>query len=144
MKKRHKDRFILDGAARAALVFGLLAAGCSKEAPETPADPFDKPLSRMEDKAYTDALHARMAKRDEIFKRIEALENAIKAAEAKDPDSEEAVALRGRREGLRKEYDANKTQTEQLVRARILRENAAIEARKARENNVNEISSKGN
>ena len=85
-----------------------------------------------------------MAKRDEIFTRIEALENAIKAAEAKDPKSEEAVALRSRREGLRKEYDANKTQTEQLIRARILRENAAIEARKARENNTGNISSKGN
>lgn len=142
--KTCRDRFILGGAAVAVLTCGLFVAGCSKETPETPADPFDKPLSRMEDKAYTDALHARMAKRDEIFKRIEALENAIKAAEAKDPDSEEAVALRGRREGLRKEYDANKTQTEQLIRARILRENAAIEARRARENSTNDISSKGN
>ena len=142
--KTCRDRFILGGAAVAALTCGLFVAGCSKETPETPTDPFDKPLSRMEDKAYTDALRARMAKRDEIFTRIEALENAIKAAEAKDPDSEESVALRGRREGLRKEYDANKAQTEQLVRARILRENAAIEARKARENSTNDISSKGN
>ena len=142
--KTCRDRFILGGAAVAALTCGLFVAGCSKETPETPTDPFDKPLSRMEDKAYTDALHARMAKRDEIFKRIEALENAIRAAEAKDPDSEESVALRGRREGLRKEYDANKTQTEQLIRARILRENAAIEARKARENSTGNISSKGN
>ena len=137
-------RFILDGAAVAALACGLLVVGCSKDAPETPVDPFDKSLSRMEDKAYTDALHVRIAKRDEIFTRIEALENAIKEAEAKDPDSEEAVALRGRREDLRKEYDANQAQTEQLVRARILRENAAIEARKVRENNANDISSKGN
>lgn len=142
--KTCRDRFILGGAAVAALTCGLFVAGCSKETPETPTDPFDKPLSRMEDKAYTDALHARMAKRDEIFKRIEALENAIRAAEAKDPDSEESVALRGRREGLRKEYDANKTQTEQLIRARILRENAAIETRKARENSTGNISSKGN
>ena len=142
--KTYRDGFILGGASPAALACGLFVAGCSKEAPEAPADPFDKPLSRMEDKAYTDALHARMAKRDEIFTRIEALENAIKAAEAKDPKSEEAVALRSRREGLRKEYDANKTQTEQLIRARILRENAAIEARKARENNTGNISSKGN
>ena len=142
--KTCRDRFILGGAAVAALTCGLFVAGCSKETPETPTDPFDKPLSRMEDKAYTDALHARMAKRDEIFKRVEALENAIRAAEAKDPDSEESVALRGRREGLRKEYDANKTQTEQLIRARILRENAAIETRKARENSTGNISSKGN
>lgn len=143
--KRLDIKYVLSKSAFVLLTLGLFVVGCSKEAePETPVDPFDKPYARMDDKAYTKALQERMDKRMEIYKRMRELEDQIKAAEAKEPKSAEVEALKAKREGLRNEYDANKTLTEQLIRARILQENAAIEARKARENKKNNISSKGN
>ncbi len=143
--KRLDIKYVLSKSAFVLLTLGLFVVGCSKEAePEAPVDPFDKPYARMDDKAYTKALQERMDKRMEIYKRMRELEDQIKAAEAKEPKSAEVEALKAKREGLRNEYDANKTLTEQLIRARILQENAAIEARKARENKKNNISSKGN
>lgn len=143
--KRLDIKYVLSKSAFVLLTLGLFVVGCSKEAePETPVDPFDKPYARMDDKAYTKALQERMDKRMEIYKRMRELEDQIKTAEAKEPKSAEVEALKAKREGLRNEYDANKTLTEQLIRARILQENAAIEARKARENKKNNISSKGN
>ncbi len=142
--KKLDMRYILNKSTRALGVLALLVAGCSKEVePESPADPFDKPYSRMEDKAYTKELHERMSKREDIAKRLLAVDDELNAAEAKDPKSAEVEALKAKREDLCKEYDMNRTQTEQLVRMRILRENAAIEAREARENKKNNISSKG-
>ena len=142
--KRLNMRHIFNKSAIVLGVLALLVVGCSKEAePEVPADPFDKPYSRMEDKAYTNLLHTQMTKRMDLASRIRALEDELKAAEAKDPKSAEVETLRVKIKDLCKEYDMNRSQTEQLVRMRILRENAAIEAREARENKKNNISSKG-
>ena len=144
MKKRD-NRFKIEKVSRALLVLGLLVVGCSKEEPQEPLDPYNRPYSRMEDVAYTNALHTQMEKRMDVFKRIQAVEEEIKAVEAKDPKSAEVEALRAKRTALEDEFRANRKQTEQLIRVRILRENAAIEAREARENKTNNnISSKGN
>ena len=129
MKKR-EDRFLKMKIAWAFLALGLLVAGCSKEEP----DPYNKPYSRMEDAAYTNALHSHIDKRNDIHKRMVQLENEIREAESKDAKSVEAEALRAKRKELMKEYDTNRAQTERLVRERILRESAAIEAREKREN----------
>lgn len=129
MKKR-EDRFLRMKIAWAFLALGLLVAGCSKEEP----DPYNKPYSRMEDAAYTNALHSHIDKRNDIHKRMVQLENEIREAESKDAKSVEAEALRAKRKELMKEYDTNRAQTERLVRERILRESAAIEAREKREN----------
>lgn len=142
--KRLNMRHIRNKSAIVLGVLALLVVGCSKEAePEAPADPFDKPYSRMEDKAYTNQLHTQMTKRMDLASRIRALEDELKAEEAKDPKSAVVETLKAKIKDLCKEYDMNRTQTEQLVRMRILRENAAIEAREARENKKNNISSKG-
>lgn len=133
MKKR-EDRFLRMKIAWAFLALGLLVAGCSKEEPSAPLDPYNKPYSRMEDAAYTNALHSHIDKRNDIHKRMVQLENEIREAESKDAKSVEAEALRAKRKELMKEYDTNRAQTERLVRERILRESAAIEAREKREN----------
>ncbi len=144
MKKRD-NRFKIEKVFGVLLVLGLFVVGCSKEEPQEPLDPYNKPYSRLEDAAYTNALHTQMEKRMDVFKRIQAVEDEIKAAEAKDPKSAEVEALRAKRAALEDEFRANRKQTEQLIRMRILRENAAIEAREARENKANNnISSKGN
>lgn len=136
MKKR-ENRFVQLKVAWGLLAMGLLVAGCSKDGSEAPLDPYNKPYARMEDAAYTNALHSHIEKRNDIHKRMAQLENEIRAAEAKDAKSVEAEALRQKREGLKKEYDSNRAQTEKLVRERILRESAAIEAREKRENKGN-------
>ncbi len=142
--KIREDRFALDRVLWAFFVLGLFVVGCSKEESQEPLDPYNKPYARMEDAAYTNALQESVAKRLDISKRIQAVENEIKAAEAKDSKSAEVEVLRAKRTALENELRANEKQTKQLIRKRILRENAAIEAREKRENKKNNISSKGN
>lgn len=142
--KKWNNRFLAKRVLVASLTLGLFVVGCSKEESQEPTDPYNKPYSRMEDTAYTNALQERMAKRLDIFKRIQEVESEIKKAEANDPKSSEVEALRVKRAALEDEFRANRKQTEQLIRARIIRENAAIEARAARENKTNNISNKGN
>ena len=143
--KIRENRFILERALWAFLVLGLFVAGCSKEESQEPLDPYNKPYSRMQDATYTNALQESVTKRADISKRMQAVEKEIKAAEAKDPKSAEVAALCAKRTALENELRANEKQTKQLIRKRILHENAAIEAREARENKANNnISSKGN
>ncbi len=143
MKKRD-NRFKIEKISWALLVLVLFVVGCSKEESQEPLDPYNKPYARMEDATYTNALHKQMEKRMDVIKRIQAVDDEINEAEAKDPKSAEAEALRAKRTALENEFRANRKQTEQLIRMRILQENAAIEAREKRENKANNISSKGN
>lgn len=123
------ERLMLIAVAAAAL-----CCGCGKDEEKTPpADPYDTPMSRMDDPEYRKALQDRIDGRKEIMRETMALVKELEAERAKDPASAKVKELEERQRQLAERHLQQRAETQRLVAERVKREAKAVEDRKARE-----------
>lgn len=123
MSKRVKI-VILIAALAAVAAAVLLVVLCRDAAPAAPADPV---AARMEDAAYLQKLGRQDQARRAIMKRMAAARDAYRKAEAAGASESELAALKARIAEGAKDLAANRLQSQNIVRDRILADQAAAE-----------------
>lgn len=105
----------------AALVCACVVTGCSREAEKaTETKSASAPESYMNDPVFTNALAKLSSVRSSIMGRYDAARKLYEAEQAKAPDSAKAKELKAAMLAIEEEFQANRRQTRQLVRERLL------------------------
>ena len=94
-----------------------------------PADPYNEPYARMTDPAYLEQLKVQRDEQKEIMIRMNETRKEI-AALGGETNSAKYAELKARLEREAEELNQNHLKAQAIVRERINRENAAIEAKK--------------
>ena len=94
-----------------------------------PADPYNEPYARMTDPAYLEQLKVQRDEQKEIMIRMNETRKEI-AALGGETNSAKYAELKARLECEAEELNQNHLKAQAIVRERINRENAAIEAKK--------------
>jgi len=109
-----------------------LFAGCGKEEPK--ADPYDTPYARMHDPAYLKAIEAKAAEQKVIMKEMMAARKEIAAYKTAHPGEAVPAELEKKLTDAADKMEENRKAAQQMVKDRILKENAAVDSRKKSEN----------
>lgn len=125
-----------------AAVAAVLACfcGCGKK-DEPPADPYDTPYARMHDPEYLKLIKEQKATTDQLMKRMADVRTEMAGERAKGVNADQAkvAELEQRLTAIADEIESNRVQAVAMVRARIQRERAAIDAK-----NEKNLKEKGN
>lgn len=102
-----------------ALALACVLSGCEKSDREqdSPA-----PEGYMKDKAFMGELDRRKDLRDKLLAQRVKIDEELSAEKAKDPNSERVKDLQKRLDACDAEFDENRKQTYEFVRARLLKE----------------------
>lgn len=115
----------------AALVGVLLLAGCGKEeSAQPPHDPYDTPYARMHDPEYLKALDGQRDEQKSIMREMAAARKEIAAFCKAHPGEEVPAELQRKLNEAADRMEQNRKASQQLVKERILRENAAADERR--------------
>ena len=103
-------------ALAVAICVSCMLAGCGKEEPAVAPS---SPASYMHDPEFRNQLKAQESAKRDIMKRFSAARQQLERARAENPDSELVKDLQAKLKSLEAEHQANRRQTQALVRERI-------------------------
>lgn len=113
-----------------ALVAAVLAFCMRGKSAAPEEEKYDTPYARMHDPVYLKQLDELRAEQREIAKRLVEARAALDAAKEKGEDSQEYRDALAKMEAATKDFNNNRAKAQLAVRERIIKENAAIEAKK--------------
>ena len=111
-----------------ALVAAVLAF-CLRGKSAAPEEKYDTPYARMHDPVYLKQIDDLRAEQREIAKRLVEARAALDAAKEKGEDSQEWRDALAKMEAAKNDFNVNRAKAQLVVRERITKENAAIEAK---------------
>lgn len=129
MPTKKKTIIAILALAVAAVAVALVCIVMMRGKSAAPEDPYNEPYARMKDPAYLEQLKVQRDEQKEIMIRMNATRKEI-AALGGETNSAKYAELKARLEREAEELNQNHLKAQAIVRERINRENAAIEAKK--------------